>query len=238
MKRCIFTILIGILPGIYFLSPTYAEHRFGDSCSTICDCCELMMEFLDRPEVGGELYSLQETSERIGSFPSLYDNGDWNTQYLLNEMLNSPYFDIELLSEAWYYGIKGGWNSAEEACDWASGATECSGICNRPAGPEEQQCESLSEDSWYPDGSGIDAHLQTVYVCTQCLDTPDLLLRCSAGYYGYPYEDGSGGCTACPTPGTSNPDSGSLTQCFIKENTSFSDTSGKGIYTDNCYYTR
>lgn len=63
--------------------------------------------------------------------------------------------------------------------------------------------------------------------------------RCAAGYYGAS-TNGYTGCTRCPSSGgvygTSTAGSTSITSCFLPSGTSFSDDSGSGTYTNNCYF--
>lgn len=58
---------------------------------------------------------------------------------------------------------------------------------------------------------------------------------CSGGdsiYYG-----STGGANSCPVPGTSVAGATAITNCYIPKGASFSDSTGSGIYTDDCYYT-
>lgn len=65
------------------------------------------------------------------------------------------------------------------------------------------------------------------------------IYQCAAGYYGTS-TNGISGCTRCPssngTDTTSVAGSTSITSCYIPSGTTFSDTSGSGIYTSHCYY--
>lgn len=72
--------------------------------------------------------------------------------------------------------------------------------------------------------------------------TGPLQYRCSSGYYGTANSTGTSGCTKCPAAADgitvrSTPGNGTTLQdCYIAQNTSFSDSTGSGIYADNCYY--
>ncbi|MDE6477738.1 MAG: hypothetical protein K2L95_01400 [Alphaproteobacteria bacterium] len=55
--------------------------------------------------------------------------------------------------------------------------------------------------------------------------------RCAGGTYGT-----NQSCTSCPSGGTSADNSTAITSCYIPSGTAFSDTSGTGTYTQNCYY--
>ena len=68
--------------------------------------------------------------------------------------------------------------------------------------------------------------------------------RCAAGYYGSASGNVSGsivrGCTLCPSSGGVAGQSAagtlSVIGCYIPSGTSFSDSTGSGTYTDNCYW--
>jgi len=84
--------------------------------------------------------------------------------------------------------------------------------------------------------------------CVNDKCTTTTTTSCKAGYYGSSPKLGVGldltkcsGCTKCPSSGgiagDSVPgDNGTITKCFIPAGTAFSDASGSGTYTDNCYY--
>ncbi len=71
-------------------------------------------------------------------------------------------------------------------------------------------------------------------------------LRCVKGYYGTAeYEQLNltkcTGCEPCPTSGgiagtTSGPGATAITECYLPSGTSFSDSTGSGIYVGDCYY--
>lgn len=61
--------------------------------------------------------------------------------------------------------------------------------------------------------------------------------RCKQGYYG-----SSTACERCLASGgtygtTSGPGASAITECYLPSGTSFSNSTGSGTYTDNCYYT-
>lgn len=57
---------------------------------------------------------------------------------------------------------------------------------------------------------------------------------CNKNYY----KNGST-CTPCPSPGiTEKTGVTDIKDCFIPSGTTFSDSTGNGIYTQNCYYTK
>lgn len=78
--------------------------------------------------------------------------------------------------------------------------------------------------------------------CTACPDNATCAggngstFVCAVGYY----KSGSA-CVQCPASGgvygaTSGTGATSITECCLPSGTSFSDTSGSGTYTGNCYY--
>ena len=72
---------------------------------------------------------------------------------------------------------------------------------------------------------------------TRCNSDYQCEYRCAAGYYG------SGvNCTQCPSSGgitgtSVAGDNATITKCYIPSGTSFSDSTGSGTYTNNCYWT-
>lgn len=73
---------------------------------------------------------------------------------------------------------------------------------------------------------------------TNCTTTKQY--RCAVGYYGTS-TNGTSGCTRCPASGgvygtTAAAGSTVITSCYIPSGSSFSDSTGSGTYTGNCYY--
>lgn len=69
-----------------------------------------------------------------------------------------------------------------------------------------------------------------------CTANAKTYTACKPGYYL-----NSGKCTRCPSSGetygtTVDNNTGGITSCYIPSGTSFSDTSGAGTYTGDCYY--
>lgn len=60
---------------------------------------------------------------------------------------------------------------------------------------------------------------------------------CAAGYYQSSGTGASMTCTACESSGTNSVGSTAITSCYMPSGSSFSDTTGAGTYTGNCYYT-
>lgn len=68
----------------------------------------------------------------------------------------------------------------------------------------------------------------------------ETVYQCAVGYYGRS-TNGTSGCTRCPSSGgvygtTATAGSTAITSCYIPEGSSFSDGTGSGTYTGNCYY--
>lgn len=59
--------------------------------------------------------------------------------------------------------------------------------------------------------------------------------QCAPGYWGRT-SDGETGCEPCPTGGTSNAGSNSITECYIPADEVFPDTVGNYKFTSDCYY--
>ena len=81
---------------------------------------------------------------------------------------------------------------------------------------------------------------QTRTVCNTSTCTTTTEYRCAVGYYGSS-TNGTSGCTKCPTSGgisgtTAAAGSTSITSCYLPSGSNFSETSGSGTYTGNCYY--
>ncbi|MDE6250537.1 MAG: hypothetical protein K2M34_02800 [Alphaproteobacteria bacterium] len=101
-------------------------------------------------------------------------------------------------------------------------------------------CSNCNNGDWITLGSIPGATHQRRQLkncnCNTCLDG-GYEYRCVSGYYGSP-SNATSGCTQCPTPGTSANGATSITSCYIPSGTTFSDTSGSGTYTANCYYSQ
>ncbi len=72
--------------------------------------------------------------------------------------------------------------------------------------------------------SGYHSATNSIYGC-ECKK------NCAAGYYG----DGTT-CTKCPTPGTTTGYAQTITDCYVPQNTSVTDSSGTYNYSSNCKY--
>jgi len=72
--------------------------------------------------------------------------------------------------------------------------------------------------------------------CGGTILNPKCEYQCKQGYYGT-----GASCTRCPSSGgvqgtTSGTGATSITECYIPSGSNFSDSTGKGTYTGNCYY--
>ena len=96
-----------------------------------------------------------------------------------------------------------------------------------------------SDSSWVSAGAGYEKKTTASCDCGTCTKTTSY--RCAAGYYGTS-TNGSTGCTKCPSSGgvagLSAAGSKAITSCYIPSGSSFSDSTGSGTYTGNCYYSK
>lgn len=84
----------------------------------------------------------------------------------------------------------------------------------------------------------VAAMLPTIGIASECALTLVQYTACKPGYYKY--KSGMS-CTLCPTFNgvrgqSADQNSSGITACYIPAGTAFSDDSGTGIYTENCYY--
>ncbi|MDE6481740.1 MAG: hypothetical protein K2L25_02890 [Alphaproteobacteria bacterium] len=114
--------------------------------------------------------------------------------------------------------------------------------CNSLA-PVSQCCDACDSASCTGDttyiahGAGYESKSTRTCSCLNGCKVTSTSYRCAAGYYGTS-TNGTTGCTACPNGGTSVAGSNtSITSCYLPTGTKFSDPSGSGDYTGNCYYT-
>ncbi len=95
---------------------------------------------------------------------------------------------------------------------------------------------SCSTTDWTAGNTGYEQ--RTVCNTTTCATTTEY--RCAAGYYGTP-TNGTSGCTRCPSSGgaygtTAGAGATAPAACYIPAGAAFSDGTGSGTYTGNCYY--
>lgn len=102
---------------------------------------------------------------------------------------------------------------------------ECNGIC--PGG--------CSTTSWTAFSTGYEQRRVGTCNTTTCICMYDIEFRCAAGYYGSS-TNGTPGCTACPSGGTSAAGSTAQTNCYIPSGQTGSDATGTYTYTSNCYW--
>ncbi len=113
-------------------------------------------------------------------------------------------------------------------CNLLTPVTQCCNAC------DSASCTSDTTFSAYR--TGYESKSTRMCSCLNGCKVTSTSYRCAAGYYGSS-TNGTTGCTACPNGGTSVAGSNtSITSCYLPTGTKFSDTSGSGEYTENCYY--
>ena len=138
-------------------------------------------------------------------------------------------------------------STCDNICNWCKGtATAPTGYIYKSALIEDSYSTSVSRNITLECG-------ERTYSCT-CGDKSDTFtmsgtLVCDTGYYGTPtytyterYGDYFAGCYRCPSSGgvygtTAGPGATSVTECYIPSGNTFSDDSGSGEYSGDCYYT-
>jgi len=93
-------------------------------------------------------------------------------------------------------------------------------------------CPTECPDTTWSDVTGQNYQAR----CDGNLISPACEYQCKIGYYGT-----GTSCTRCPSSGgvygtTSGAGATKITECFLPAGTAFSDTTGSGTYTENCYY--
>ena len=82
----------------------------------------------------------------------------------------------------------------------------------------------------------IPEHDQTGWTC-KAQTTQKTSYGCAAGYYSEAsVASASMTCIACPTGGTSLIGTWQKTDCYIPRDSTFSDSTGSGTYTNSCYW--
>ena len=111
--------------------------------------------------------------------------------------------------------------------------TSSYGGCNISYAICGQVCpQSCSNLAWADAGTGYQVRCNiSSYTCEY---------RCADNYYGSP-SSALAGCTVCPSSGgvagqSVAGDNSTITRCYIPSGTSFSDSTGSGTYTANCYW--
>ncbi|MDE5615699.1 MAG: hypothetical protein K2I81_02605 [Alphaproteobacteria bacterium] len=110
-----------------------------------------------------------------------------------------------------------------------SGTSTYNCVCNG--------CSNCNSSEWENYGTGYQRRNIAYCSCNSC--SRYYSYRCAEGYYGTT-SNGTSGCTRCPASGgiygMSAAGSTTITACYIPSGTGFSDSTGSGIYTENCYY--
>ncbi len=99
----------------------------------------------------------------------------------------------------------------------------------------------VSDSTWANGNTGY--QYKTNRSCsdsTTC--STQIVYRCATGYYGTS-TNGTSGCTRCLSSGgvygtSIAGNNAAITKCYLPSGTSFSDSSGSGEYTADCYYTK
>lgn len=104
-------------------------------------------------------------------------------------------------------------------------------------------CSNCTSDAAYTAaGTGYQKKVNRTCECSsgtaKCTETT--VYQCAVGYYGRS-TNGTSGCTRCPSSGgvygtTAAAGSTAITSCYIPSGSSFSDGTGSGTYTGDCYY--
>lgn len=105
------------------------------------------------------------------------------------------------------------------------------------------ECSNCQSDTtWSAGNTGYQRRLIRTCDCSGSTATckSNYEYRCAVGYYGSS-TNGTSGCTRCPASGgiygtTAAAGSTVITSCYIPSGSSFSDSTGSGTYTGNCYY--
>ena len=159
-------------------------------------------------------------------------------------------------------GIKDAYIQTNSVCQSSSsGCTyrDCNNVCScnqRCTGDLDPNlgCPAGCPNTVW-DAIGGAAILKNMYQ-SRCVDAPAGIIgkncewRCADGYYGTakgtsdsnPTATTMSGCTVCPTSGglkgtSVAGDNATITKCYIPSGTSFSDSTGSGTYSNNCYWT-
>ena len=228
MMRAYFYIVPII--ALWAKSAIAVDYYYGYSCKTTCDCCQVMMQNFEH---FGKVTSEIDGDTVLANYATQYPIP--NSKTIFQEIRSTQ--DAYALAKAWIEGNS--FLSTKELCDWGSYGL----ICN--AGCVDNVYNPITCPwTWTKKNTSVE---QTIYKESRCKCDSDYIqkettvYRCSAGYYGDPT---SGSCSPCLYPGTTDPYeephsvSINITNCYIPSDSSFSDSSGNGIYTANCYYTK
>ncbi len=101
----------------------------------------------------------------------------------------------------------------------------------------------ISDSGYVAAGTGYEKMVNRYCECASGTPTckESTSYRCAKGYVGRS-TNGTSGCSPCPSSGdvrgtTASAGSISTTNCYLPSGTNFSDNTGRGTYTGDCYYT-
>ena len=226
------TILLCII-SVYVIFPTKAfslDYYYGYPCKNICDCCQVMMQNFEH---FGKVTSETDGDTVVRTFATEYPIP--NSKTIFEEIRSTQ--DAYALAKAWIEGNS--FLSTKELCDWGSYGLICDAGC-----VDNAYNPIICPYTWTKKSTSVEQATIKDSKC-KCDDAyaqnARTIYRCATSYYGNPE---SGSCSKCISPGTTvtynepYTVSTTITSCYIPSGTSFSDTTGNGIYTANCYYTK
>lgn len=95
------------------------------------------------------------------------------------------------------------------------------------AGTTTYKCAS----GYYGTATSLSAGCTACPANATCAGGNGSTFRCNANYY-----KSGAACQPCPNGGKSAAGATSITSCYLPSGTTFSDSTGSGTYTENCYY--
>lgn len=111
--------------------------------------------------------------------------------------------------------------------------------------PECTGCYNCTDNaSWTAGNTGYEKRTKKTCNYDTCKCVSRTIYQCAQGYYGTS-SNGTSGCTRCPRDGDSllgtygttiAAGSRRISSCYIPAGASFSDTTGSGVYPDQCDY--
>lgn len=96
-------------------------------------------------------------------------------------------------------------------------------------------CIDCTTTAWTTGNTGYQKRTYASCNTSTCVCTKTTQYQCAAGYYGTS-NNGTSGCTRCPSSGSSAAGTTAITSCYLPSGTTGSDSTGSYTYTANCYY--